>query len=174
MPFLTERETRPGWFALALAAATLAGGCGYSIRPPFDHQIRTVYVPVFRSQSFRKDMNLMITERVQKEIARRTPYRIVNSEEAADAILEGYVTYVDKSVSVENPNNLPRHLNSLVTMEVRFYRKGDEEGKKASPVVVSETAPFYPELGETSMLGFQKSIDKLAMQIVGMMEKPWQ
>lgn len=174
MPISTERVSRSGWFALALTSALLAGGCGYSIRPPFEHNVQTVYVPVFRSQSFRKDINMMITERVQKEITRRTPYRIVNSAEGADAVLEGYVTFVDKNIMVESPNNLPRQLSSLITVEVKFYRNGSEAAAKdAAPVIVSETAPFYPELGETSMLGFQKAIDKIALQIVSMMEKPW-
>jgi len=157
----------------ALAALVLAG-CGYSIRPPYDKSIKTVYVPIFRSQSFHKDINMMITERVIKEINDRTPYKVVNSPEGADTILEGFVTYFDTNVQVESPFNLPRHLNTMMTVEVKFYdnRPGAPD-KPVQSVIVTDTAPFYPELGETSLLAIEKSIDKMVRQIVGMMEEKW-
>jgi lipopolysaccharide assembly LptE-like protein len=168
MRVLTSRVAHAAFVALMLA------GCGYSIRPPYDKGIKTIYVPIFRSQSFRKDINLMMTERLIKEINERTHYKVVNSPEAADAILEGFVTFVDKSVSVESPFNLPRHLNSIITLEVKFYdnRPGAPD-KPPQGVIISDTAPFYPELGEGAMLGMQKSIDKIVRQIVGMMEDKW-
>ena len=33
------------------------GGCGYSIRAPFDKNVKTVFVPIFKTQSFRRDLN---------------------------------------------------------------------------------------------------------------------
>jgi Lipopolysaccharide-assembly len=161
----------------ALAACLLAAlaGCGYSVRPPFNKGIKTVYVPILRSFSFRKDLNLQMTERLQKEIERRTPYKVVGSPENADAVLEGVINYADKNIQVESPYNLPRHLNALLTVEVKFY--DNRPGAPAPPaqgVIVSESAPFYPELGETSMVAYQKVMDKLIAQIVGMMEEPWQ
>ena len=56
-----------------------AGCTGYSIRAPYDTRIKTVYVPVFKSITFRRDVNLMLTELVIKEIERRTPYKVVGS-----------------------------------------------------------------------------------------------
>ena len=67
---------------LGLVVALLSPGClvtGYSIRPPYNTQIKTVYVPVFKSITFRRDVNLMLTELVIKEIERKTPYKVVGS-----------------------------------------------------------------------------------------------
>jgi hypothetical protein len=165
---------RPVRAAFAAIVVVSLSGCGYSVRPPFDRSIRTVYVPIFRSFTFRKDMNLMLTERLHKEIERRTPFKVVGTREGADAVLEGTINFVDKNMIVESPFNLPRQINALISAEVRFYdnRPGAPE-PPSSPAVVTEVASFYPELGETSQLGFQKAIDKLVTQIVGMMEEKW-
>src|SRR4051794_4238908 len=96
--------------ALAALVGALAAGCGYSIRPPYSDNVRTVYVPVFKSNSFRRDINLMLTRRIQEEIMNRTPFKVVGSPEGADTTLEGTITFVDKNVQVENPSNLPRQI----------------------------------------------------------------
>src|SRR5215471_14643559 len=82
--------------ALSLALAAATAGCGYSIRPPYDTNIRTVYVPVFRSLSFRRDIQLQMTELVIKEIEKRTPFKVVGKPDEADTILEGMINYAEK------------------------------------------------------------------------------
>jgi hypothetical protein len=45
--------------------------------------------------------------------------------------------------------------------------------KKAIPVLVRSVAQFRPELGESITSSMQKNIDRLAVQIVSVMEKAW-
>jgi len=157
---------------VAIASALCATGCGYTVRPPFDDRIRTVYIPVFRSVSFRRDVNLMLTEAVQKEVIKRTPFKVIGTPEGADSILEGVVNFTDKNLVVENPYNLPRQLTATLTVAVTWT--DTKSGKKPTqPVVVSEVINFIPEVGESSQVAFQKACDRLARQIVGMMEQQW-
>lgn len=160
-------------FVLSLLLAL--PGCGYSIRPPFDRTIRTVYVPVLKSVSFRRDLNIQMTELLQKEIERRTPFKVVGNPDGADTVLEGTILFVDKNAQVENPNNLPRQLVGNLTVEVRWTdnASGDTRTKKTPPVRVAEYLPFFPELGETTNLAFEKLMMKLVQDIVSMMEEPW-
>ena len=58
---------------------------------PFDKSVKTVFVPVLKTQSFRRDLNLNLTEMIQKEIMHRTPYKVVGTPEEADTILEGTI-----------------------------------------------------------------------------------
>ena len=116
MRSLPIRAARAVIVALALAGPT---GCGYSIRPPFDANIKTVYVPVFRSFSFYKDINFRLTELLIKEIKDLTPYKVVGSPEEADSTLEGITRFFEKNIMLENPYNLPRHLSASITVEVR-------------------------------------------------------
>ena len=41
------------------------------------------------------------------------------------------------------------------------------------PVLVQSVASFIPELGESIATAYQRNINRLAVQIVSMMEKPW-
>lgn len=173
--------TRPvwrGWYLAAVALTlALSSGCGYSIRPPYEPSVRTVYVPVFRSVAFRREVNLQLTELVKKEIEERTPFKVVGSPEGADTTLDGVISSAEKNIKTENPNNLPRELVGAITVRVRWIdnRTGfvNEREVDAPTVSVNENAHFYPELGETIQLGYYKVMEQLARDIVNMMEEPW-
>ncbi|GIW89007.1 MAG: hypothetical protein KatS3mg108_3331 [Isosphaeraceae bacterium] len=160
---------------LTLAPLLLVVGCGYSIRPPYNPAIRTVYLPVFQSFRFRRDLNIQLTELLRAEIVTRTPYRVVANPEGADARLEGTVIFDDKNVMVENPNNLPRHILGTLTVNVTFTdnRSGSSRSKSIPAAVVTESAPFYPEIGEPAQAGFEKAMKEIVRDIVNMMEEPW-
>jgi hypothetical protein len=158
---------------MAVIGATLAG-CGYSLRAPFDKSIKTVFVPVLKTQSFRRDMNTNLTEMIQREIMHRTPYKVVGRPEDADTILEGTITYVDKNIWVESPFNLPRELMAIVSVSVKWTHNPPTEIEKARlPTVIAENVNFVPEVGETSLTAFYRVNQNLAAQIVDMMEQPW-
>ncbi len=163
---------RPATALVAILILTAAGGCGYSIRPPYTDQVRTVYVPIFRSISFRRDVNLQLTELIVKEIETRTPFKVVGKPEGADSTLEGVINFADKNIILENPFNLPRQLTATMTVAVTWT---DNRSKKdvQVPVLVTETLNFYPEVGETSQAAFYRVNQRLAQQIVNMMEQKW-
>ena len=163
--------------AVGLALALLAPGCkmlgGYSIRAPYDTAIKTVYVPGFQTVTFRRDINLQLTELVIKEIERRTPYKVVGSPEGADTTLTGTINYSEKNVAVESPANLPRQLTSTIVMLITWTDNNAVEKKQPNPAIVSETFNFFPEIGETAEAAFYRSCEKMAIQIVNMMEESW-
>lgn len=170
------RRLPPVGLVLGLALAALAPGCkvtGYSIRPPYDTHIKTVYVPVFKSITFRRDVNLMLTELVIKEIERRTPYKVVGTPEDADSTLDGTINFSDKNVVVESPFNLPRQLTSTLVVIATWTDNKAEKKENPNPAVIAETFNFYPEIGETSQAAFYRTCEKLATQLVNMMEEPW-
>ncbi len=162
--------------ALGVALATLGSGCkytGYSIRAPYDMAVKTVYVPIFKSITFRREINLYLTELVIKEIERRTPYKVVGNAEGADTTLEGTISYAEKNVVIESPNNLPRQLTSTLVVAVTWTDNKAEEKKPINPAVVADTFNFYPEIGETAEAAFYRTAEKMAIQIVNMMEQSW-
>ena len=167
-----------GLMIVGLALAILAPGCkfsGYSIRAPYDTKIKTVYVPVFKSITFRRDINIMLTNLVIQEIERRTPYKVVQNEAEADSTLEGTVNFSDKNVIVENPYNLPRQLTDTMIVVATWTDNtiAKEDKKPPNPAAIAETFNFYPEIGESSQAAFYRTCEKLATQIVNMMEEPW-
>ena len=166
----------PALILVGLALATLSTGCkttGYSIRPPYDTKVKTVYVSVFKSVTFRRDINLMLTELVVKEIERRTPYKVVGTPDDADTTLEGTVNFSDKNVVLENPYNLPRQLTTTMVVLATWTDNKAEEKKPPNPAIIADTFNFYPEIGETAQAAYYRTCEKLATQIVNMMEMPW-
>ncbi len=141
--------------------------------------IQTVYVPMFESESFRRDLGERLTEAVQKEIEVKTPYKVVATP-SADSILSGRITSDTKHTLVKNKFDDPREVEMGLTVEVHWLnRKGDLIGQAGTIPIpstlteVSETATLVPEYGQSITTAQQQAIQRLATQIVGMMEAPW-
>lgn len=157
-----------------VVAWAASGGCGYSFRAPYDKSVRTVFVPIFKSQSFDRDVEKDLTRQVQEEIMRRTPYKLVHRLEEADTVLTGTINFVSKNILVEAPTNLPRQLTRSISVSVNWVHNPPTElERKRPPTIVSETRNFVPEAGETALTATIKVNQAIAEQIVDMMEKPW-
>jgi hypothetical protein len=171
---------RIGVCALLLLGA-LAGCAGYQIgnQSLYSPDIHTVYVPIFESRSFRRDLGERITEAVDKEIERRTPFKVVNDPNA-DSVLTGRLVDERKSVLVPDLTGDPREVQVGFKVEVSWC---DRRGRmlrdvKSVPLPseftdVNATANLVPEVGQSVASQQQEAIGRLAEQIVGLMEKPW-
>ena len=145
-----RRDPRRRRLALARPSWPSAG-CGYSIRAPFDPDVRTVYVPVFRSITFRRDVNLQLTELVRRRSSSAPPSRSSALPRGPTRSWTGTINFADKNIIVENPFNLPRQLTATLIATVNWTHNPPlEKEMTAAPVVVAETVNFVPEVGETS------------------------
>ena len=72
-------------------------------------EIHTVYVPMFESVSFRRNLGERLTEAVMKEIELKTPYKVV-SDPNADSILSGRIVEEGKAVLIGSRVGDPREL----------------------------------------------------------------
>jgi len=93
--FLSTRR-----FALAALCGLMivaTSGCGYMIGPAHDAELCTVAVPIFRNETFRRQLEYPLTEAVQKEIQKRTAMRIVHGSEAQTSESNGKTSGTDGS-----------------------------------------------------------------------------
>jgi hypothetical protein len=150
------------------------GFLGWHMQAPFDtSEVKTVFV-YFKSNRFRRDLQLMLVEAVTKEISMRTPYRVVGDPEQADSILSGVITVDDKNMIVEAPTNLPRQMATLLTVWVDWKHNPPLESEKSRPpAAITDSFQYVPEIGQTTLTSFEQSTENIAKQIVDMMEKPW-
>lgn len=165
--------------AALVALATLAGCAAYrfgtdSLFPP---DIHTVYVPVFESDSFRRNLGERLTEAVVKEIERRTPYKVVGTAQA-DSILSGRIVHDTKRVIVEDRNDQPRESELNLVVVVSWVRRGeliiDQAAVPVPPALeINQSGVLVPEYGQSVTTAQQDSIVRLARQIVALMEAPW-
>ncbi len=177
----TEPDPTIGDLRPLLLSILMAGCAGYQIgnQSLFPAEIHTVYVPVFQSVSFRRNLGERLTEAVVKEIEKRTPYKVV-ADPGADSVLTGQLVNESKQVLVPDLTGDSRE--TQVTMRVRVSwvdRKGRMLREVADVplpeeiVDVTGTANMVPEVGQSVATAQQEAICRLAKQIVGMMEKPW-
>ena len=162
----------------------LLGGCaGYQIgnQTPYPLEIHTVYVPIFQSNSFRRNLGERLTEAVVKQIEARTPYKVV-SDPNADSVLSGSIVSETKRVLVPSLTGDARESQVGLRVEVSWIdRKGrmlrDPEyvtlPEEIADVSISGTGDIVPEVGQSTATAQQQAIVRTAEQIVGLMEKPW-
>jgi len=177
-----KRLDRASMAAVALLSCLLLGGCaGYrmgtaTLYPP---DIHTVYVPMFESDSFRRNLGERLTEAVVKEIESKTTFKVVNSPNA-DSILTGRLTNETKRLLIEGPTREGRELQLDFRVDVNWIdRKGEvvqpmqSVAVPSSIVSVGQTSDIVPEVGQSIATGQQQAIQRVAEQIVSLMEAPW-
>jgi hypothetical protein len=142
-----------------------------------------------------------VTQAVVRELNSRPGMKVVSSPDRADTELVGSIVRVDKLIFNRNPQNMWRDGDVQITVQVMWKdlrsgkiltnRGGAPPGEvqpfdpnlpippkppqQVAPVPVTITAAgrFVPELGETTTSGAQMAVDRIARQIVNMMEAPW-
>lgn len=148
----------------------LSTGCaGYQFgnRTLYRTDLRTVHVPMFKSNALRPNLGEWLTEAVVKEIEERTPYKVVSSP-LADSVLTGNLLWGDnKRVLSENINDEPRNLIYQAAVHVTWI---DRSGCILVQSVVTLGSDFVPEAGQSIATAEQTVIRKLAQQVVSQME----
>lgn len=95
---------------LALAAAAFLSGCGYHVGgtasslPP---GLKVIAVPALKNDTSSYRIEQVMTEAVVHEFLARTKYRIVSSENSADAVLRGEITSVEASPAIFETTPVP-------------------------------------------------------------------
>ena len=163
-------------FASLVCAMPVLPGCGYTVGNGFNPEIRTVSVPIFENDTFRRGIEVQLTEAVQKEIQKRTPYRLAKGLDA-DTRLTGKIVQTRKDVLGENRFDDPRELqiSLMVLMKWENLRTGEVLAQQEVPlspnaIPLSSQADFAPEVGQSLATGTQDSLNQLARRIVNMME----
>ena len=166
---------------LTLMLFLLTGCAGYQIgnQTLYPCEIRTVYVPVFQSISFRRNLGERLTEAVVKEIENKTPYKVVNDPNA-DSVLSGKIVSETKAVLVPSNTGNSRETQTGMRVEVSWIDRKGRMLRQVDPIPlpediaeVSGTGEVVPEVGQSIATAQQEAICKLAQQIGGLMEKPW-
>ena len=157
-------------------------GCaGYRIgtKSLYRTDVRTIHVPIIKSDSFRPELGVMLTESVQKEIERRTPFKLANVE-TAESVMTCTLTSDAKRVVSETNTDEPRLIQSVLTVEVRWV---DRRGMPLietrflppgeSTFYFAENVDFIPEAGQSISTANQRAVERLANHIVDQMESRW-
>jgi len=170
---------------------------GYTTCPNYDTNIHTVYVPIFKNNTFRRGLEFELTRAVIREIEAKTPYKVVSDASRADTELTGTIIFLTKTVINRTQLNEVREAQTILAAEIswRNLQTGEILTKPRPapgapippPPVVPPGAPppppptvlvqsiggFIPEVGQSITTAEKENVDRLAIQIVSMMEMPW-
>ena len=119
----------------ACCRSPLAGCAGYQIgnQSLYPTDIQTVYVPMFESNSFRRNLGERLTEAVIKEIELKTPYKVVATPDA-DSVLTGRSSSETKRVVAENRYDDPRQIEVSMQVQVSWIdRQGNGDPRRTAP-----------------------------------------
>ena len=155
-----------------LLLLTALSGCGYRAGGPYRADIQTVYVEMFGSKEFRRDLEFMLTEAVKKRIGSDTPYRVADRENA-DTILMGEVLEERQAAFAPDfRSRQPR--DKQLTLAVRLRWTDARTGRLlVEQPVQLQAVDYLPPAGETERLAQERAIDGLARQIVAHLYEDW-
>ena len=172
----------------SLIALLALSGCGYtwsdnggsfaadstpsSSKALYPTDVRTVAVPIFTNQTYYRGVEFDLTKAFINELESRTPYKVVPREEA-DTILDARIINVQmRTINRYAYNALPQEQTYLIS--VTFTWKDLRSGKiLVERHAFTQSTPYYPLLGETTFVGTQDSIEKLAIAIVEELQAHW-
>jgi hypothetical protein len=166
------------WFLLPL----LSGCAGYQLgnRSLYRPDVRTVYVPMFESDSLRRNLGERLTEAVVKEIETTTPFKVISDPALADSILRGRLVVERKATLAETRTDEPRDVETNVVVAVSWVdRQGFGISQDSTLSLaqqgfsVAQTADYVAEAGQSVSTAHQEAIQRIAKQIVSQMEAPW-
>jgi len=159
----------------------LTGCAGYRIgnQSLYPAHIRTVYVPMIESSSFRRNLGQRLTEAVVKEIERTTPYKVVGTPNA-DSVLSARIVGETRRVLIQSRSGDPREFETNLQVRVQWLDRQGQILRTAEPIPLppdfidaGAAGSLIPEVGQSVATSHQQAITRLAEQIVGLMENPW-
>lgn len=162
-----------------LVCAPGCAGYQFGARSLFRDDVRTIYVPIVRNDTWRPYLGVQLTEELQKEIQRRTPYRIIN-DPSADSRLTCRVINETKRVITENRTDDPRALDAKLSIQLTWTDRQNNVLMENSFVPPDDIAflfaqgvEFVPEAGQSISTAHMRAIQRLAQEIVNQMEVRW-
>jgi len=126
---------------------------GYSTAPPFDPNIKTVYVPVFKNTAFQttpnRDVEVDLTVAIIREIHSRSTMRVVSDRDVADTELLGTIYNIEKNIYNRNQQNHVRDAEIIVSANIvwRDMRTGRVlSNRRPFGAAAVPAVPFDPSL----------------------------
>jgi len=146
---------------------------GYSNQSLYRTDISTVFVEMFQSQSFRREVEYELTRAASQQLELHSPYKVVSDRRKADTILYGTIKKISEG-TLTRQRELDRPLENEVVLLVKVTWKDLRSGEMLLddyPIKVS--GDYAALLGAGRNSATQEALNKAAVRIVEAMERPW-
>ncbi|MBM4055934.1 MAG: hypothetical protein FJ264_14975 [Planctomycetes bacterium] len=146
-------------------------GCGYSSKSLLRSNVRSIYIPIFDNDTFRRGYEFDLTRAVRDQILIRTRLRIVDKDEA-DSILLGKISSVTENVLIEDRKDNIVESRVAIRADIRWVdtRTGRTIFERKN---IRGTSEFIVLRNETLTSSSNESFVGLAQSIVESLEEEW-
>lgn len=164
------------WYPWAMVIFLPAcGGCqtlGYSDKTVYPEQIRTVSIQAFENKTFYRDIEFDLTSALAKLIETRTPYKIVSDPDRADSVISGQIVQIDQmGTYVDTRTGRVQESDIVVRAVINWKDLASGQVLLNSQPVEALASRILASQDLT--YGLRLAVNRLAEQIVQMMEKAW-
>ena len=173
---LSSRRRRPNlravlsYIILSLLFISL-GSCGYSSKSLLRSNVRSIYVPIFDNNTFRRGYEFDLTKAVRDQILLRTHLSIVDKDEA-DSILFGKISSVNENVIIEDTKDNLVESQVSIGVDIRWVDK--RTGRKiVERKNIKNPTEFIVRRNETLSSASNEAFVRVAQSIVEAMEEDW-
>src|SRR3989304_6275593 len=124
---VNSRRRRPNlttifsYIVLSLLFISL-GSCCYSSKSLLRSNVRSIYVPIFDNNTFRRGYEFDLTKAVRDQILLRTRLSIVDKDEA-DSILFGKISSVNENAIIEDTKDNIVESRVSIGVDIRWVAK---------------------------------------------------
>ena len=147
------------------------GSCGYSSKSLLRSNVRSIYVPIFDNNTFRRGLEFDLTKAVRDQILLRTRLNIVDKDEA-DSILFGKISSVAEGVLIEDTRDNIVESRVTVGVDIRWVDK-----RTGRTIIerknISMPAEFIVGRNETLTSAGDEAFVRVAQNIIQAMEEDW-
>lgn len=155
-------------FCLALAASYLLNGCGYHLtsetQTPSLTAGKTIAIPMWRSKSYRPNLEAILTGSLVDEFALRSGGKVVADEDAAELLLTGtIVTYATIPVSYTAADQV-REYRTTMTVEATLAEKRSQKVLWKGTLSASQDYPAYINLAQQNRIALQQDSENAALR----------
>jgi hypothetical protein len=151
-----------------------SGGKGYSNSWLYPDDIRTVYVEMFDTGSFRRGHEYDLTDAICKRIEAQTPYKIVSDRNIADSVLSGTLGSVSQgTLAMERESGRPLENEAIASVTVNWKNLSTGDIIIDNDVVYA-SASFSTFLNQDFEYAAKLAVNKAAQRIVERMQKDFE
>jgi len=157
----------------ALTGCGRGGMAGYTNDWIYPTEVKTVYVEMFDSRSFRRGYEYTLTDAICKRIEAQTPYKIVSDRDYADSVLSGQIARIGSGTLA-----LDRETGRPLEQEVQFYVTVSWKNLKTGELLINRetvtaAASYSPQLGQSFDYSAAVAANNAARRVVELMEETW-
>jgi hypothetical protein len=159
------------YFAVMVFLVMMVASCGYSSKSLIRSNVRSIYIPIFDNNTFRRGYEFDLTKAVRDQILMRTRLHLVDKDEA-DSILFGKIISFDENVLIVNSHDNIVESRTSVRIEIRWV------DKRTGRVIVerkniAKPAEFITQRNETLTSSKNEALVNVARGIVDTLEEDW-